>query len=472
MDNKDSSDNDDDDVVVEPAFPRSINQENLLKSSIFIGAILGQTTMGYLGDLIGRRKALLFTTVLAFCGSLFSAVLTLGPNLYEWLIFYRFILGVGVGGKYPLASTSRAENCGGGDEAADKVAAERKMAKEVAKSFFWQTPGSIAPYIVALIIVLACGEEKVGLEYYDTVNFQFRLLLGVGALPGAFVIFFSVLEFRALPPEVEEETEDDIDDPEQDEQQPPSIDAADVDRISLIKNKKPRPRNGKRKKRDGPWEIAKKHPEVWKVLVGTGMTWAIYDFIYYGTAMNLPSIVHDIFGSSESLVQNCYHNLLLGMMGLPGVLSAINQLEHLGTKRLMAYGFIFLSLISFSLALAMEVGDWKWLNFGFTALLIFGLNWGCNVATYVLPVQAFPIQIRSTFYGLSSSMGKTGAFLGGYFFTPISDAYGFSSVYAICGCVSLLGLMVTHYYIDPFKSGTLLKVKEKVKEKERGLSRC
>jgi PHS family inorganic phosphate transporter-like MFS transporter len=44
--------------------------------------------------------------------------------------------------------------------------------------------------------------------------------------------------------------------------------------------------------------------------------------------------------------------------------------------------------------------------------LMFALNWGCNVATFVLPAVAFPPGVRATFHGLSAASGKLGAVVG------------------------------------------------------------
>ena len=41
---------------------------------------------------------------------------------------------------------------------------------------------------------------------------------------------------------------------------------------------------------------------------------------------------------------------------------------------------------------------------------------GVNVSTYVLPTEAYPVEVRSTFFGLSAAMGKVGALLGTYAF--------------------------------------------------------
>ena len=61
------------------------------------------------------------------------------------------------------------------------------------------------------------------------------------------------------------------------------------------------------------------------------------------------------------------------------------------------------------------------LEFGLLCGLIFALNWGVNVSTYVLPTEAFPSEIRSSFFGVSAAMAKFGALLG--------TIIGYNSVY-------------------------------------------
>jgi len=52
--------------------------------------------------------------------------------------------------------------------------------------------------------------------------------------------------------------------------------------------------------------------------------------------------------------------------------------------------------------------------FVFYCLLLFSLNAGPAMTTYVLPAQTFPIEIRSTYNGISAACGKVGAAVGAY----------------------------------------------------------
>ena len=94
-------------------YPRSLEQESALKSLVFAGAVVGQLLMGYAGDAFGRRNAMVLTNFLTLLGALGSALFTWGDAaaVYGVMMVCRFVLGVGVGGKYPLAATIRSEAC-------------------------------------------------------------------------------------------------------------------------------------------------------------------------------------------------------------------------------------------------------------------------------------------------------------------------------------------------------------------------
>jgi MFS family permease len=87
-------------------------------------------------------------------------------------------------------------------------------------------------------------------------------------------------------------------------------------------------------------------------------------------------------------------------------------------------------------------------------ILIISLNWGVNVSTYVLPAETYPAEIRSSFFGLSAAMGKIGALVGTYAFKPITDAWGFSGTYLVCAVISLLGVLCTHMFVEPYNQGS------------------
>jgi hypothetical protein len=57
------------------------------------------------------------------------------------------------------------------------------MTWQVAKGFFWQTPGAILPYVVGLLLLSLFGRDNHGADHMSATSVQFRLVLGLGALP-------------------------------------------------------------------------------------------------------------------------------------------------------------------------------------------------------------------------------------------------------------------------------------------------
>lgn len=72
-------------------------------TAVLVGAIAGQLTFGYVGDCIGRSRALQLTMALSIFGALVSAFAvplssTDPSSVFTFLILSRLVLGVGVGG--------------------------------------------------------------------------------------------------------------------------------------------------------------------------------------------------------------------------------------------------------------------------------------------------------------------------------------------------------------------------------------
>lgn len=122
--------------------------ESSTSAAIFLGAVCGQISMGYVGDLMTRSQALLITLIVACFGSVMCAVAPAGEptSIYAVLVVFRFVTGYGLGGIYPLSASKSAEDGGGG--VAGKI-------NSVASSwaFFWQMPGThrSGPRIVVFV---------------------------------------------------------------------------------------------------------------------------------------------------------------------------------------------------------------------------------------------------------------------------------------------------------------------------------
>lgn len=211
---------------------------------VFVGAIIGQLSMGYLGDVIGRNQAMLLTLSLVVFSAFLSAVASHGDpeTIYGIIILFRFFLGIGVGGVYPLSATKAAE------DSAKKGSAPNGASVDViaaSLSFFWQIPGSMTPWWLAYLFSLGSMSN-------DT---KWRLLLGLGSVPALIVVILTAIEMKLINTLGEEERR---------------------------RTQGAIRRNSYDFQRDEPVSIVEllKTWEIWKKIIATGGAWFIYDVAY------------------------------------------------------------------------------------------------------------------------------------------------------------------------------------------------
>ncbi len=89
--------------------PTSVN--TALKAATSGGAVLGQLGFGWLADVIGRRKMYgveLTIIILATLAQSLAAP-SQAVTLTGLLIFWRVLMGIGIGGDYPLSAVITSE---------------------------------------------------------------------------------------------------------------------------------------------------------------------------------------------------------------------------------------------------------------------------------------------------------------------------------------------------------------------------
>jgi len=251
------------------------------KSVIFIGCILGQFTMGYAGDLLGRARALSLTLCLAVFGALGSS---LGPwgnvtDIYSTVIAFRFIIGFGLGGVYPLSATKAAE-ADGADASLPAADRRANAIGRSARAFFWQGPGMCAPYLLAILLRWWWHSNEQG--------FQWHLLLGLGALPAAVVVYTTDYGSDAAPAG-----------------DPASPGSPTHDRQATT----------------NAW-LAKalRDPKQWKAFLGTGGGWFAYDVAFYGFSLMGPVIVDSCFHGADSIEKVSWQQLVALAFSVPALL--------------------------------------------------------------------------------------------------------------------------------------------------------
>src|SRR5438874_7996141 len=145
-------------AILTPLWHLSPFEIALLGSTSLIAAAFGSIIFGYLADNLGRKFVYGYELVVLAVGAIASA---LSPNVIVLLIF-RFILGLGIGGDYPVSATLMSE-----------YANRRDRGKLITLVFSMQGLGLILGPLVAIILLLS------GLNH----DLTWRIMLALGAVP-------------------------------------------------------------------------------------------------------------------------------------------------------------------------------------------------------------------------------------------------------------------------------------------------
>src|SRR6266699_3345422 len=145
-------------AILTPIWHLSALEISLLGSTSLIAAALGAVIFGRLADHIGRHAIYGYTLIVLAIGALASAF---APGVI-WLIVFRFILGLGIGGDYPLSATLMSES-----------ANRRDRGKLVTMVFSMQGLGLVLGPLVAIVLLL------VGMQH----DLTWRIMLALGAVP-------------------------------------------------------------------------------------------------------------------------------------------------------------------------------------------------------------------------------------------------------------------------------------------------
>lgn len=389
------------------ASPQRAWVDQQCKSVVFVGCILGQCCMGYLGDLIGRSRALSVTLALSAFGAFASAALPWGDavTIYVVIIATRGLLGFGVGGVYPLSATSAAEGDGNVNTSNSGTTDKAEATARAADAFFWQTPGYMAPYVMALVLRAAMRS--------DDQSLQWRLLLGFGALPAT-----AVLALRGFS---------ETDTPLKESEQLLARTAATNQALAAFI----------------------KRPSTWRLLTGTGAGWMLYDIAFYGFTLMGPSVVATCFAGRESIMDEAWQQIIALSFAAPAVVATTRLIRRGWEPKVLQYAGFYLmaaAYVAFVVLRCARLGGW--VLFVAYCFVNFCLNFGPNVTTFVLPSATYPPEMRSTLNGASSALGKVGAVIGTELLPAISSQLGLNALLLFCAALALAGAFLTHLCVD------------------------
>ncbi|KAH9847506.1 phosphate transporter [Lenzites betulinus] len=393
----------------------SANQDLGIKVATPVGVVLGQLVFGWLADVFGRKRIYGYELMLMIVASFGQALAgeAHGVNIIGVLVVWRFIMGLGVGGDYPLSSVIPAEF--------SSTRIRGRVMIAVGANQGW---GQLAAALVAFIITAAYKDTLLADDprVLPHVDYMWRLLIGLGCVPGAVALYF-----RLTIPETPRFT--------MDVERNVLRAARDAERIVAVGTYAHRGdsdsdvgdvrvRAPRASRRDFAAYFSKRENLV--PLLGMCYAWFAIDVAFYGLGLNTSIILQAIgFGSPsagvtgtaavyETLRNVSVGNIVLAVAGLiPGVWTTFLVVDSWGRKPVQLLGFIMLTILYLIMGFAyrpLTATPASRKAFVFLYCLTnFFSNFGPNATVSVFPGESFPTRYRSTAFGIAAASGKIGA---------------------------------------------------------------
>lgn len=375
-------------------------------ATALLSAALGSLIFGRVADVLGRRFIYGVEVLVLAAGAIASAF---APSIV-WLVAFRFILGLGIGGDYPVSATIASEYAG-----------KFNRGMLVSLVFTMQALGLIIGPLLAVAFLSA----------HINGDLTWRLLLGLGALP-PLAVFYMRRRLNETP------------------------------RFQIIQRQEEKKHEGKK---IDVWSFSTLRKyladrTIVKWLIGVSLSWLVMDVAYYGNTISSPLIIKAIVPHASTLQSTWYTLIVFVVAALPGYLFAAWGMDRFGRKHIQLLGFAMMAVTFIALALIPGGAKNTW-----PFLLLFCVNYfftefGPNTTTFIYPAEIFPARIRTTSHGIAASAAKLGAAVGAFAFPLLLAKFDLPGPMTAAAVMAIVGLIVT-YAMLPEPNGQTLEAASK-----------
>ncbi|KAJ3556347.1 hypothetical protein NM688_g2077 [Phlebia brevispora] len=456
-------------------------QGSAIKAAAPVGNFVGQLLFGWMADRIGRKRIYGIELMLIIIGAFGQALASNNSldtvNIVSALVIWRFIMGSGIGGDYPLSAVITSE-----------FAATHIRGRMMTAVFANQGWGQLVASAVGCFTVLGFRHIHGGLGANDTKVFMdidrsWRILVGLGCLPAAIGLYsrLTIPESPRFTMDIERNVRQAVEDIDQFIKtgqykfNPDSV---------VVRVIAPR----------ASWRDFRSYFSEWenrKLLIGCAVSWFAIDVTFYGIGLNTDTFFNAIgfvadngnsikcpanfanealvapfdsaYGVYTYFINLCTANMVLSLGSIPGYWATFLLIdnEKVGRKRIQLQGFTVLTILFLTMGIVFPklVSNPTFADSlfslssgakGFIALLCiasFFQNFGPNTTTFVIPGELFPTRYRSTCHGISAASGKVGAIISQFVLTRLhrpGDILGMYSAFTALGFLSTLLLFETN----------------------------
>lgn len=436
----------------------------------FCGTLTGQLFFGWLGDKMGRKKVYGMTLMTMVICSIASG-LSFGSDpkaVMATLCFFRFWLGFGIGGDYPLSATIMSE-----------YANKKTRGAFIAAVFAMQGFGILAGGVFAIIVSAAYKAKYPAPSYEQNAlastvpqaDHVWRIIVMFGAVPALLTCYWRMkmpetARYTALVAQNAKKAAADM------------SKVLQVDLTAKEQQKDEEVEGSKKNKLFGLFskEFLRRHG---LHLLGTTSTWFLLDIAFYSQQLFQKDIFTAVgwipatktMNAIEEVYKIAKAQTLIALCStVPGYWCTVLFIDIIGRFAIQLMGFFFMTVFMFGLAIPYN--HWvKGNHIGFIimySLTFFFANFGPNATTFVVPAEIFPARLRSTCHGISAAAGKAGAIVGAFGFlyaaqstdkTKTDKGYppgiGVKNALIMLGVVNFLGMLFT--FLVPESKGRSLE---------------
>jgi MFS family permease len=396
-------------AIVTTQWHLSTTEASWVTGASLLGAVAGAFVFGRIADVLGRKSVYALVAAIMIVGALASAF---SPN-FVCLVMARLVLGLGIGGDYPVSAVLMSE-----------YSNTRDRGRLVGMVFSMQALGLTVGPLVGLAL-LSSGV---------TQALSWRLLLGLGAVPAAAVIYL-----RAKMPESPRFQARVQGEGERAAREAAAFSKGVFDTSAV---------SAEGTRRMGLREFLSNR-QMLLLLVGTAGSWFLFDYAYYGNTLSLPAILKGVDAHATLEAKLAWTLAIFVVFAVPGYALAVMRMDRIGHRRLQLIGFTVMAVAFIALGAIPRL----------TAtvvpfLLVFGVSYffvefGPNTTTFVLPSEVFPVSMRTTGHGIAAGVGKLGAFIGVFLVPQLQRHIGLRGMLLVAAVASVLGFSLSLVLPEP-----------------------
>lgn len=384
----------------------SASEKGWVVSIGFVGMAIGAIFSGGLADRIGRRTVFAMTLVIY---SIATALCAFAPNLM-WLLIFRFIVGLGLGGQLPVAVTLVSEY----------IPAHVRGRFIVLLESFW----GLGWLMAALV------------SYFVIPSYGWHIAFLIGGLPALYVFMILKKVPESVPYLINRGRVEEAHALVQKLERQCGVEVIDYIEVKPVAEKQ---NISFRQLWSGPF--ARRTLMLWLIWFGI-----VYS--YYGIFTWLPSL---LVKQGYSIVQSFEYVLIMILAQLPGYVAAAWLVEKWGRKPTLA------SFIGMCAIAAYFFGQANTVNMiMFWGCLLSFFNLGAWGVLYTYTPEQYPTNIRAFGSGWASAVGRMGGIVAPIVVTHLMVMdNGFSQVFMMFTAVLLSVALVILILGEETKGKTL-----------------